>query len=96
VIFFAVESAAGLPPEAAGRAVEEDLAVLGDAALVVAMEVTPCVRRPDPAVDRSASRTGLLLSRIPLQSLSRYMPRQRAGVGASTAGIHFPSRDRRQ
>jgi hypothetical protein len=36
-----VEGTAGLPPGAAGRAVEEYLAVLDDAALVGATEVTP-------------------------------------------------------
>ena len=36
-----VEGAAGLPPEAAGRAVEEYLAVLDDAAFGAASEVTP-------------------------------------------------------
>src|SRR5499425_3005127 len=45
-----VEGAAGLPPEAAGRAVEEYLAALDDAAFGAASEVTPKFIAPaDPA-----------------------------------------------
>src|SRR5580693_8203378 len=45
-----IESAAGLPPDAAGRAVEEYLAVLDDAAFGAASEVTPKFIAPsDPA-----------------------------------------------
>src|SRR6201998_3829424 len=45
-----VEGAAGLPPEAAGRAVEEYLAVLDDAAFGAATEGTPKFIAPaDPA-----------------------------------------------
>jgi hypothetical protein len=55
----AVDGAAGLPPEAAGRAVDEYLAVLDDAAFGAATPVTPkytrsrirlhAGRRPRPA-----------------------------------------------
>src|SRR5579864_6972870 len=45
-----VEGAAGLPPDAAGRAVEEYLAVLDDTAFGAASEVTPKFIAPaDPA-----------------------------------------------
>src|SRR5262245_23522226 len=45
-----VEGSGGLPPEAAGRAVEEYLAVLDDAAFGAASEVTPKFIAPaDPA-----------------------------------------------
>ena len=45
-----VQGAAGLPPDAAGRAVEEYLAVLDDAAFGAATEVTPKFIAPaDPA-----------------------------------------------
>src|SRR6516164_60829 len=45
-----VEGAAGLPPDAAGRAVEEYLATLDDAAFGAATEVTPKFIAPaDPA-----------------------------------------------
>src|SRR5256885_1074926 len=45
-----VEGTAGLPPDAAGRAVEEYLAVLDDAAFGAATEVTPKFMAPaDPA-----------------------------------------------
>jgi transposase len=60
-----VEGAAGLPPAAAGRAVDEYLAVLDDAAFGAASEVTPKFIAPaDPAtrwtaahLDRPSSRT---------------------------------------
>jgi transposase len=58
-----VEGAAGLPPEAAGRAVEEYLAVLDDAAFGAASEVTPKFIAPaDPATrwDSRAPRASLL------------------------------------
>src|ERR1700676_1217753 len=54
-----VEGAVGLPPDAAGRAVEEYLAVLDDAAFGAASEVTPKFIAPSDAVDRSASRAGV-------------------------------------
>jgi len=58
-----VEGAAGLPRDAAGRAVEEYLAVLDDAAFGAASEVIPkfiAPGRSGDAVDRSAPRTRLL------------------------------------
>src|SRR5271168_2808135 len=51
-----VKGAAGLPPEAAGRAVEEYLAVLDDAAFGAASEVTPKFIAPsDPAARWTAA-----------------------------------------
>src|SRR5579863_4831395 len=54
-----VEGAAGLPPDAAGRAVEEFLAVLDDAAFGAASEVTPKFMAPaDPAARWTAAHRG--------------------------------------
>src|ERR1043165_1472598 len=54
-----VEGAAGLPPAAAGRAVEEYLAVLDDAAFGAATEVTPKYIAPaDPATRWTAAHRG--------------------------------------
>src|SRR5215472_14184132 len=54
-----VAGAAGLPPEAAGRAVEEYLAVLDDAAFGAASEVTPKFIAPaDPATRWTAAHRG--------------------------------------
>jgi transposase len=54
-----VEGVAGLPPEAAGRAVEEYLAVLDDAAFGAASEVTPKFVAPaDPAARWTAAHRG--------------------------------------
>jgi hypothetical protein len=54
-----VEGAAGLPPTAAGRAVEEYLATLDDAAFGAASEVTPKFIAPtDPATRRTAAHRG--------------------------------------
>ena len=54
-----VEGAAGLPPAAAGRAVEEYLAVLDDAAFGAASEVTPKFIAPsDPATRWTAAHRG--------------------------------------
>src|SRR5499433_4169669 len=54
-----VEGAAGLPPEAAGRAVAEYLAVLDDAAFGAASEVTPKFIAPaDPATRWTAAHRG--------------------------------------
>ena len=54
-----VEGAAGLPPEAASRAVEEYLAVLDDAAFGAASEVTPKFIAPaDPAARWTAAHRG--------------------------------------
>jgi len=54
-----VEGAAGLPPGAAGRAVEEYLAVLDDAAFGAASEVTPKFIAPaDPAARWTAAHRG--------------------------------------
>src|SRR5438132_11012066 len=54
-----IEGAAGLPPEAAGRAVEEYLAVLDDAAFGAASEVTPKFIAPaDPATRWTAAHRG--------------------------------------
>src|SRR5580693_1111694 len=54
-----VEGAAGLPPGAAGRAVEEYLAVLDDAAFGAASEVTPKFIAPsDPATRWTAAHRG--------------------------------------
>jgi transposase len=54
-----VEGAVGLPPEAAGRAVEEYLAVLDDAAFGAASEVTPKFIAPsDPATRWTAAHRG--------------------------------------
>src|ERR1044071_5270894 len=58
-----VEGEKALPSEAAGRAVEEYLAVLDDAAFGAATEVTPKLISPtDPrgALDRSPWRAGFL------------------------------------
>src|SRR5438132_2780598 len=54
-----VEGSAGLPPEAAGRAVEEYLAVLAAAAFGAASEVTPKFIAPsDPATRWTAAHRG--------------------------------------
>src|SRR5580700_1922090 len=54
-----VEGAAGLPPDAVGRAVEEYLAVLDDAAFGAASEVTPKFIAPsDPATRWTAAHRG--------------------------------------
>src|ERR1700726_1211055 len=54
-----IEGAAGLPPKAAGRAVEEYLAVLDDAAFGAATEVTPKFIAPaDPAARWTAAHRG--------------------------------------
>src|SRR5712672_4395961 len=54
-----VEGAAGLPPDAAGRAVEEYLAVLDDAAFGAATEVRPKFIAPaDPATRWTAAHRG--------------------------------------
>src|SRR3982750_4410738 len=54
-----IEGAAGLPPDAAGRAVEEYLAVLDDAAFGAATEVTPKFIAPaDPATRWTAAHRG--------------------------------------
>jgi hypothetical protein len=54
-----VEGTAGLPPDAAGRAVEEYLAVLDDAAFGAASEVTPKFIAPaDPATRWTAAHRG--------------------------------------
>jgi hypothetical protein len=54
-----VEGAAGLPPDAAGRTVEEYLAVLDDAAFGAASEVTPKFIAPsDPATRWTAAHRG--------------------------------------
>jgi transposase len=54
-----VEGAAGLPPNAAGRAVEEYLAVLDDAAFGAVSEVTPKFIAPsDPATRWTAAHRG--------------------------------------
>jgi len=54
-----VDGAAGLPPDAAGRAVEEYLAVLDDAAFGAASEVTPKFIAPsDPATRWTAAHRG--------------------------------------
>src|SRR3954469_4821140 len=53
------EGPAGLPPDAAGRAVEEYLAVLDDAAFGAATEVTPKFMAPaDPAARWTAAHRG--------------------------------------
>jgi transposase len=54
-----VEGTTGLPPQAAGRAVEEYLAVLDDAAFGAASEVTPKFIAPaDPATRWTAAHRG--------------------------------------
>ena len=54
-----VQGAAGLPPDAAGRAVAEYLAVLDDAAFGAATEVTPKFIAPaDPATRWTAAHRG--------------------------------------
>ena len=54
-----VEGSAGLPPDAVGRAVEEYLAVLDDAAFGAATEVTPKFIAPsDPATRWTAAHRG--------------------------------------
>jgi transposase len=60
-----VEGAAGLPPDAAGRAVEEYLSVLDDAAFGAASEVIPKFIAPaDPATRWTAAHRGRLSSPI--------------------------------
>jgi len=60
-----VESAAGLPADSAGRAVEEYLAVLDDAAFGAATEVTPKFIAPaDPAARWTARRPWADLFRL--------------------------------
>ena len=55
-----VQGAAGLPPDAAGRAVEECLAVLDNAAFGAATEVTPKFIAPaDPATRWTAGQRSL-------------------------------------
>jgi len=55
----AVDGAAGLPPEAAGRAVEEYLAVLDEAAFGAATPVTPkYISLSDPASRWTAAQAG--------------------------------------
>src|SRR5690242_5364099 len=55
----AVDGGAGLPPEAAGRAVEEYLAVLDDAAFGAATPVTPkYISLSDPASRWTAAQAG--------------------------------------
>src|SRR5207302_3229319 len=54
-----IEGAAGLPPDAVGRAVEECIAVLDDAAFGAASEVTPKFIAPaDPATPWTAAHRG--------------------------------------
>src|SRR5215204_1786619 len=54
-----IEGAAGLPPDAIGRAVEEYIAVLDDAAFGAASEVTPKFIAPaDPAARWTAAHRG--------------------------------------
>src|SRR5580700_9202926 len=53
-----IEGAAGLPPKAAGRAVEEYLAVLDDAAFGAASEVTPKFIAPSDPATRTAAHRG--------------------------------------
>src|SRR5436190_1895621 len=54
-----VDGAAGLPPDAAGRAVKEYLVVLDDAAFGAASEVTPKFIAPsDPATRWTAAHRG--------------------------------------
>ena len=58
-----IEGDKGLPPEAAGRAIDEYLAVLDDAAFGAATEVTPKFVSPNRlsgALDRGARRPSLL------------------------------------
>src|SRR5437763_6125828 len=68
-----VEGTAGLPPGSAGRAVEEYLGVLDDAAFGAATEVTPKFIAPADPVDRGASRARVLclFGQLP----DRYGPR---------------------
>src|SRR3989440_2229035 len=55
-----IEGAAGLPPDAVGRAVEEYIAVLDDAAFGAASEVTPKFIAPaDPATRWTAAHRGI-------------------------------------
>jgi hypothetical protein len=55
----AVDGVAGLPPQAAGRAVEEYLAVLDDAAFGAATPVTPkYISLSDPASRGTAAQAG--------------------------------------
>src|SRR3981081_461649 len=52
-----VDGAAGLPPDAAGRAVKEYLAVLDDAAFGAASEVTPKFIAPSDPAQRGSGHT---------------------------------------
>ena len=55
-----IEGDTGLPPDTAGRAIDEYLAVLDDAAFGGATEVTPKFVSPSHPLDRSARRPSLL------------------------------------
>jgi hypothetical protein len=75
-----VEGAAGLPPDAAGRAVEEYLAVLDDAAFGAASEVTPKFIAPaDPAT--RWTRSG------PMQTDDRGGLQDQPALGACGRGV---------
>ncbi len=69
-----VEGAAGLPPEAAGHAVEQYLAVLDDAAFGAASEVTPQFIAPsDPATRWTAAHRGPAFFAYSANYLANYL-----------------------
>src|SRR6201981_642375 len=71
-----IEGTAGLPPDAAGRAVEEYLAALDDAAFGAASEVTPKFIAPaDPAARWTAAHRGPAFLRLFGQLPDRYRER---------------------
>jgi hypothetical protein len=71
-----VEGGGGLPRDAAGRAVEEYLAVLDDAAFGAATEVTPKFIAPsDPATRWTAAHRGPAFFRLLRQLPDRRRPR---------------------
>ena len=84
-----IEGDKGLPPEAAGRAIDEYLAVLDDAAFGAATEVTPKFVSPsDPALDRGARRPSLLrlLDELPGRRRERDHRRCRGDHGNPAGG----------
>jgi hypothetical protein len=82
-----IEGEKGLPPEATGRAVEEYLAVLDDAAFGAATEVVPKFVSPAGSAPRnvsSVSRTSPGLSSTKRISVGVFLP---LALGAATATL---------
>jgi transposase len=86
-----IEGDKGLPPEAAGRAIDEYLAVLDDAAFGAATEVAPkfgVTLRPGCALDGGARRPSLLrlLDELPGRPRERDHCRRRGDHGNPAGG----------